>query len=352
MTNEYAGKKTNNELENPADFTSPEELYQRLVRTIGKYHPSDDITMIEKAYKIARDAHKDQKRKSGEPYIIHPLCVAIILADLEMDKETIASGLLHDVVEDTAMTLEDTTREFGSEVAFLVDGVTKLTQLSWDKDKVEIQAENLRKMFLAMARDIRVIIIKLADRLHNMRTGQFWKPEKQKEKARETLEIYAPIADRLGISRIKTELDDLSLRFLKPEVYQDLVEKVNLRKDAREQFVLEIVDDVRNHMMEAGISASVEGRVKHFFSIYKKMVNQDKTVDQIYDLFAVRIIVETVKDCYGALGVIHELYKPIPGRFKDYIAMPKPNMYQSLHTTLIGSTGQPFEIQILSLIHI
>ena len=346
MTNEYAGKKTNNELENPADFTSPEELYQRLVRTIGKYHPSDDITMIEKAYKIARDAHKDQKRKSGEPYIIHPLCVAIILADLEMDKETIASGLLHDVVEDTAMTLEDTTREFGSEVAFLVDGVTKLTQLSWDKDKVEIQAENLRKMFLAMARDIRVIIIKLADRLHNMRTGQFWKPEKQKEKARETLEIYAPIADRLGISRIKTELDDLSLRFLKPEVYYDLVEKVNLRKGAREQFVREIVDDVRNHMMEAGICASVEGRVKHFFSIYKKMVNQDKTVDQIYDLFAVRIIVETVKDCYGALGVIHELYKPIPGRFKDYIAMPKPNMYQSLHTTLIGSTGQPFEIQI------
>ncbi len=346
MTNEYAGKKTNNELENPADFTSPEELYQRLVQTIGKYHPSDDITMIEKAYKIARDAHKDQKRKSGEPYIIHPLCVAIILADLEMDKETIASGLLHDVVEDTAMTLEDTTREFGSEVAFLVDGVTKLTQLSWDKDKVEIQAENLRKMFLAMARDIRVIIIKLADRLHNMRTGQFWKPEKQKEKARETLEIYAPIADRLGISRIKTELDDLSLRFLKPEVYYDLVEKVNLRKGAREQFVREIVDDVRNHMMEAGICASVEGRVKHFFSIYKKMVNQDKTVDQIYDLFAVRIIVETVKDFYGPLVVIHELYKPIPGRFKDYIAMPKPNMYQSLHTTLIGSTGQPFEIQI------
>ena len=346
MANEHTDKKMNIELENPADFTSPEELYQKLIRTIRKYHPSDDISMIEKAYRIARDAHTGQKRKSGEPYIIHPLCVAIILADLEMDKETIASGLLHDVVEDTAMTLEDTTREFGSEVAFLVDGVTKLTQLSWDKDKVEIQAENLRKMFLAMARDIRVIIIKLADRLHNMRTGQFWKPEKQKEKARETLEIYAPIADRLGISRIKTELDDLSLRFLKPEVYQELVEKVNLRKDARERFVREIVDDVRNHMMEADITASVDGRVKHFFSIYKKMVNQDKTLDQIYDLFAVRIIVETVKDCYAALGVIHELYKPIPGRFKDYIAMPKPNMYQSLHTTLIGSTGQPFEIQI------
>ena len=225
MTNETTGKKMDIELENPADFTSPEELYQKLIRTIRKYHPSDDITMIQKAYKIATDAHKDQKRKSGEPYIIHPLCVAIILADLEMDKETIASGLLHDVVEDTAMTLEDTTREFGSEVAFLVDGVTKLTQLSWDKDKVEIQAENLRKMFLAMAKDIRVIIIKLADRLHNMRTGEFWKPAKQKEKARETLEIYAPIADRLGISRIKTELDDLSLRFLKPEVYHELVEK-------------------------------------------------------------------------------------------------------------------------------
>ncbi|NBH71318.1 bifunctional (p)ppGpp synthetase/guanosine-3',5'-bis(diphosphate) 3'-pyrophosphohydrolase [Clostridiaceae bacterium] len=346
MAKEHTDRKMNIELETPADFTSPEELYQKLIRTIRKYHPSDDISMIEKAYRIARDAHKDQKRKSGEPYIIHPLCVAIILADLEMDKETIASGLLHDVVEDTVMTLEDMTREFGSEVAFLVDGVTKLTQLSWDKDKVEIQAENLRKMFLAMARDIRVIIIKLADRLHNMRTGQFWKPEKQKEKARETLEIYAPIADRLGISRIKTELDDLSLRFLKPEVYQELVEKVNLRKDARERFVREIVDDVRNHMMEADITASVDGRVKHFFSIYKKMVNQDKTLDQIYDLFAVRIIVETVKDCYAALGVIHELYKPIPGRFKDYIAMPKPNMYQSLHTTLIGSTGQPFEIQI------
>jgi GTP pyrophosphokinase len=346
MANEHTDKKMNIELENPANFTSPEELYQKLIRTIRKYHPSDDISMIEKAYQIASKAHQDQKRKSGEPYIIHPLCVAIILADLEMDKETIASGLLHDVVEDTVMTLDDMTREFGSEVAFLVDGVTKLTQLSWDKDKVEIQAENLRKMFLAMARDIRVIIIKLADRLHNMRTGQFWKPEKQKEKARETLEIYAPIADRLGISRIKTELDDLSLRFLKPEVYADLVEKVNLRKDSREQFVQDIVDEVKNHMWEADIQATVDGRVKHFFSIYKKMVNQDKTIDQIYDLFAVRILVETVKDCYAALGVIHELYKPIPGRFKDYIAMPKPNMYQSLHTTLIGSTGQPFEIQI------
>ena len=333
-------------LEAPASFTSPETLYQEMINTIYRYHPSDDISLVEKAYRIARDSHKDQKRKSGEPYIIHPLCVAIILADLEMDKETIAAGLLHDVVEDTGMTLEELAKDFGSEVAFLVDGVTKLTQLSWDKDKVEIQAENLRKMFLAMAKDIRVIIIKLADRLHNMRTGQFWKPEKQKEKARETLEIYAPIADRLGISKIKIELDDLSLKFLKPEVYYDLVEKVNLRKESRDSFVQEIVEEVKNHMEEAGIEAAVGGRAKHFFSIYKKMVKQNKTLDQIYDLFAVRIMVETVKDCYAALGVIHEMYKPIPGRFKDYIAMPKPNMYQSLHTTLISSTGQPFEIQI------
>lgn len=346
MIQEPFNENREQELEAPASFTSPETLYQEMINTIYRYHPSDDITLVEKAYRVARDSHKDQKRKSGEPYIIHPLCVAIILADLEMDKETIAAGLLHDVVEDTGMTLEELSREFGSEVAFLVDGVTKLTQLSWDKDKVEIQAENLRKMFLAMAKDIRVIIIKLADRLHNMRTGQFWKPEKQKEKARETLEIYAPIADRLGISKIKIELDDLSLKFLKPEVYYDLVEKVNLRKDSRDAFVQEIVEEVKNHMAEAGIEATVGGRAKHFFSIYKKMVKQNKTLDQIYDLFAVRIMVGTVKDCYAALGVIHEMYKPIPGRFKDYIAMPKPNMYQSLHTTLISSTGQPFEIQI------
>ena len=346
MANEGTKEKLDIELEAPADFTSPEVLYQDLVKTIHKYHPSDDISMIEKAYKVAAEAHKDQKRKSGEPYIIHPLCVAIILADLEMDKETIAAGLLHDVVEDTVMTLDELTKEFGPEVAFLVDGITKLTQLNWDKDKVEIQAENLRKMFLAMAKDIRVIIVKLADRLHNMRTGQYWKPEKQKEKARETMEIYAPIADRLGISKIKIELDDLSLKFLKPEVYYDLVEKVDLRKDAREAFVQSIVDEVKAHLDEAGIEATVGGRVKHFFSIYKKMLKQNKTLDQIYDLFAVRIMVDTVKDCYAALGVIHEMYKPIPGRFKDYIAMPKQNMYQSLHTTLIGSTGQPFEIQI------
>ena len=346
MANEQTEKKMDIELENPADFTSPEELYKDLIRSIRKYHPSDDISLIEKAYKVAHEAHKDQKRKSGEPYIIHPLCVAIILADLEMDKETIAAGILHDVVEDTVMTLDELSKEFGPEVALLVDGVTKLTQLSWSKDKVEMQAENLRKMFLAMAKDIRVILIKLADRLHNMRTLQYMKPEKQKEKARETMEIYAPIAHRLGISKIKVELDDLSLKYLKPDVYYDLVDKVALRKSERQKFVNNIVSQVKQHMDDAGIKAQVDGRIKHFFSIYKKMVNQDKTIDQIYDLFAVRILVDTVKDCYAALGVIHEMYKPIPGRFKDYIAMPKPNMYQSLHTTLIGPNGQPFEIQI------
>ena len=334
------------ELEAPASFTSPEELYADLIRSIRRYHPSDDISMIEKAYRIADKAHANQKRKSGEPYIIHPLCVAIILADLEMDKETLAAAILHDVVEDTVMTLDELKGEFGDEVALLVDGVTKLTQLSWSADKVELQAENLRKMFLAMAKDIRVILIKLADRLHNMRTLQYQTPEKQKEKARETLDIYSPIAHRLGISKIKVELDDLSLKYLEPEVYYDLAEKISLRKEAREAFVDGIVQEVKSHMEASGIKAKVDGRVKHFFSIYRKMVNQNKTLDQIYDLFAVRIIVETVKDCYAALGVIHELYKPIPGRFKDYIAMPKPNMYQSLHTTLISSNGQPFEIQI------
>ena len=328
------------------DFTSPEEIYQELIKSVAKYHPSADLSMIEKAYKVAREAHKDQKRKSGEPYIIHPLCVAVILADLELDKETIVAGLLHDAVEDTWMTYEEVAKEFGEEVALLVDGVTKLGQLNYSKDKVEVQAENLRKMFLAMAKDIRVILIKLADRLHNMRTLQYMRPEKQQEKARETMDIYAPIAMRLGISKIKVELDDLSLKYLKPDVYYDLVEKVALRKSVREEFVGAIVKQVKKHMEDANIKAQVDGRVKHFFSIYKKMVNQDKTIDQIYDLFAVRIIVDTVKDCYAALGVIHEMYKPIPGRFKDYIAMPKANMYQSLHTTLIGPNGQPFEIQI------
>ena len=335
------------------EFQSPEQLYRDLVLRVQKYHPSDDTSLIEKAYHLAAKAHENQVRKSGEPYIIHPLCVAIVLADLEMDKETIAAGLLHDVIEDTIMTEGEITEQFGKDVALLVDGVTKLEQLqfsseSGDKtlDRFEMQAENLRKMFLAMAKDIRVIIIKLADRLHNMRTLKYKSPESQQRIARETMEIYSPIAQRLGISKIKVELDDLSLKYLEPEAYYDLVDKIAVRKSVREKYIQNIVDEVSEHIVNAGIKAQIDGRVKHFFSIYKKMKNQNKTIDQIYDLFAVRIIVDTVKDCYAALGVIHEMYKPIPGRFKDYIAMPKPNMYQSLHTTLIGNSGQPFEIQI------
>ena len=330
----------------PGDYEDPDQLFDMLIARIRKYHPSTDVSMIRKAYETAKKAHGDQCRKSGEPYIIHPLWVAIILADLEMDKETIAAGLLHDVVEDTRVSEDEIREMFGEEVSLLVDGVTKLGRLSYSSDKLEVQAENLRKMFLAMAKDIRVIIIKLADRLHNMRTLQFMTPEKQKEKAKETMDIYAPIAQRLGISKIKTELDDLALKYSQPEVFFDLVRQINARKTEREEFVEQIVKEVSAHMKNANIKAEVNGRVKHFFSIYRKMVNQDKTVDQIYDLFAVRIIVDSVKDCYAALGVIHELYTPIPGRFKDYIAMPKPNMYQSLHTTLMSSVGQPFEIQI------
>ncbi len=328
----------------PADFTAPEILYKELIDKIRSYHPSADITLVEKAYRIANDAHKEQLRKSGEPYIIHPLCVANILAELELDKESIIAGILHDVVEDTVLTTEQISSMFSEEIALLVDGVTKLTQLNMDK--VELQAENLRKMFLAMAKDIRVILIKLADRLHNMRTLKYMAPEKQKEKARETMDIYAPIAQRLGISKIKIELDDLSLKYLEPEVYKDLSEKITTKKSERQEYIDEIVEEVKEHIDEAGIQAKIDGRVKHFFSIYKKMVNQNKTLDQIYDLFAVRVLVDSVKDCYAVLGVIHEMYKPIPGRFKDYIAMPKPNMYQSLHTTLIGPQGTPFEIQI------
>jgi len=330
----------------PVGFTDPEDLYKKLIDTVYEYRPGTDISMIEKAYRLANDMHKDQKRKSGEPYIIHPLCVAITLAELELDKETIVAGILHDVVEDTDFTMEDVAREFSDEIALLVDGVTKLTQLNYDADKIELQAENLRKMFLAMAKDIRVIMIKLADRLHNQRTMQFQSPEKQKEKSRETMDIYAPLAQRLGISKIKIELDDLSLKYLEPEIYKELAEKIALRKSDREAFVSGIIDAVAEKISEYGIDAQIDGRIKHFFSIYKKMKNQNKTLDQIYDLFAVRVLVEDVKDCYAVLGILHEMYIPIPGRFKDYIAMPKPNMYQSLHTTLIGPNGTPFEIQI------
>ena len=345
-----------NNIKNIKEFTSPDELYQELIASIRKYHPSADISLVEKAYRVAYDSHEGQMRKSGEPYIIHPLSVAIILAELELDKETIAAGLLHDVLEDTIMTEQEMEEQFGKEVVLLVDGVTKLQHLHFtdniknpkDKnaDRLEMQAENLRKMFLAMAKDIRVIMIKLADRLHNMRTLKHQSKEGQQRIARETQEIYCPIAQRLGISRIKIELDDLSLKYLNPEAYYDLVEKVAVRKDTREEYINSLVEMVREQVVEAGVEAEISGRAKHFFSIYKKMVNQDKTIDQIYDLFAIRVIVDSIKDCYAVLGIMHEKYIPLPGRFKDYIAMPKANMYQSLHTTLIGPSGTPFEIQI------
>ena len=345
-----------NNIKNIKEFTSPDELYQELIASIRKYHPSADISLVEKAYRVAYDSHEGQMRKSGEPYIIHPLSVAIILAELELDKETIAAGLLHDVLEDTIMTEQEMEEQFGKEVVLLVDGVTKLKHLHFtdniknpkDKnaDRLEMQAENLRKMFLAMAKDIRVIMIKLADRLHNMRTLKHQSKEGQQRIARETQEIYCPIAQRLGISRIKIELDDLSLKYLNPEAYYDLVEKVAVRKDTREEYINSLVEMVRQQVVEAGVEAEISGRAKHFFSIYKKMVNQDKTIDQIYDLFAIRVIVDSIKDCYAVLGIMHEKYIPLPGRFKDYIAMPKANMYQSLHTTLIGPSGTPFEIQI------
>lgn len=327
----------------------PDQIYNDLIETMKKYHPSEDFSLIEKAFHLAKNAHLEQVRKSGEPYIIHPLAVAKILAELELDKESIVAGILHDVVEDTIYTKADIAEMFNDEIALLVEGVTKLTAISYDTDKEDLQAENYRKMFLAMAKDIRVILIKLADRLHNMRTLKFMPPHKQKEKAKETLNIYAPLAHRLGISKIKVELEDLSFRYLHEEAYYDLVAKIAERRDARIDKVERIVSTLKAELEKVNIEATVEGRPKHFFSIYKKMVNQGKDLDQIYDLYAVRAVVSSVKDCYGVLGVIHELYKPIPGRFKDYIAMPKPNMYQSLHTTLMGPEGYPFEIQIRTI---
>ena len=311
-----------------------EELYKELIDKMNTYHPTKEFDMIEKAYRLAVEAHKDQKRKSGEPYIIHPLKVAYILAELELDKESITAGILHDTIEDTPYTYDDIANLFNVEVANLVDGVTKLGKLSYTT-KEEMQAENYRKMFMAMAKDIRVILIKLADRLHNMRTLNYMTEAKQREKAQETIDIYAPLAHRLGISKIRTEMEDLCFKYLNPDAYSDLKEKIERKQIEREAFVKSIVNDLKQRMEQAGIKGKVEGRSKHYFSIYKKMVNQKKTLDQIYDLFAVRAIVDTVQDCYGVLGVVHTMYTPMPGRFKDYIAMPKPNMYQSLHNTLI-----------------
>ena len=317
-----------------------------LVEKVKKYDLNCNFALLEKAYSVSKAAHEGQQRISGEPYIIHPVEVAVILADMELDCTAIIAGLLHDTIEDTTCTYECLKTDFGMEIADLVDGVTKLGKIPFTT-KQEQQVENLRKMFMAMAKDIRVILIKLADRLHNMRTLRYMSSDKQIEKATETLEIYAPLAHRLGMSKIKWELEDICLRYLDPKGYYDLVEKIATKRKQREAYIENIVNTLKEKISDLGIENSqIDGRPKHFYSIYSKMVNQNKTLEQIYDLFAFRIIVNSVKDCYAVLGLVHELYKPMPGRFKDYIAMPKPNMYQSLHTTLIGPEGQPFEVQI------
>ena len=316
-----------------------------IIERVRSYQSESAVPVLEKAFATAVKAHDGQHRISGEDYIHHPLGVARILADLQIDADSIAAALLHDVVEDTTITLEQLEKEFGKEIAILVDGVTKLSRIEY-KSKEEQQMENYRKMFLAMAKDIRVVLIKLADRLHNMRTLKPMAPEKQKRIARETLEIFAPLANRLGISNIKWELEDLSFRYLEPERYYELVDQVRQKRQEREAIIAEAMLVLRDKLQEVEIHAETEGRPKHFYSIYKKMQKDRKELSEIYDLSAVRILVDSVKDCYGALGIVHTLWKPIPNRFKDFIAVPKSNMYQSLHTTVIGTQGQPLEIQI------
>lgn len=319
--------------------------FRHLIDTIHSYLPQADCEDVTKAYHTAEEAHKEQHRVSGETYILHPLAVAQILADMKIDTTTITAALLHDVVEDTACTLEDLRNEFGREVAFLVDGVTKLSRLNY-RTKEDQQLNSMRKMFLAMAKDVRVVVIKLADRLHNMRTLRYMRSDKQKRIAQETLEIFAPLAHRLGIFNIKWELEDLSFRYLEPDKYYDLVDQMKQKRHVREEIVNESIDVLKKALDDAHIHCEINGRPKHFYSIYKKMKKDNRDFSQVYDLFAIRVIVDDVKDCYGVLGIVHSLWKPLPYRFKDYIAMPKPNNYQSLHTTVIGTRGQPVEIQI------
>ena len=323
-------------------YISVDELVER----IRKYHPEDDMELVRRAYAFAEKAHAHQVRKSGDPYFCHPCAVAVILADLMLDASTIAAGLLHDCVEDCeGVTSELIGQEFGQEIELLVDGVTKLNQLDFSS-REEAKAETLRKMFLAMAKDIRVVLIKLADRLHNMRTLKFKTPDRQRAIAQETLDIYAPLAHRLGVYTIKWELEDLSLRYLDPDAFYELVRLVGMKRAEREQLIAQVTQELKTKLYEAGIhKCEIDGRPKHFYSIYKKMKNQNKTFDQINDLLAVRVLVNTTTECYHALGVVHTIWPQVPGRFKDYISVPKANMYQSLHTTVVNQ-GRPFEVQI------
>lgn len=327
------------------EFKDKDVEFKHLIDTIHSYLPKAKCDDVTKAYQLAEEAHKDQRRVSGEPYILHPLAVAQILADMKIDTTTITASLLHDVVEDTSYTLDDLKKMFGKEVAFFVDGVTKLSRLNY-RTKEDQQLNSMRKMFLAMAKDVCVVVIKLADRLHNMRTLRYMRSDKQKRIAQETLEIFAPLAHRLGIFNIKWELEDLSFRYLEPDKYYDLVDQMKQKRHVREEIVNEAIDVLKKALDEAHIHCEINGRPKHFYSIYKKMKKDNRDLSQVYDLFAIRVIVDDVKDCYGVLGIVHSLWKPLPYRFKDYIAMPKPNNYQSLHTTVIGTRGQPVEIQI------
>ena len=321
------------------------ERYHALEEKVGVYTPNLDTRLLFDAFTFADSAHKGQLRKSGEPYIIHPLAVAEIVADLELDVDSVIAALLHDCIEDTQATHQDIAKKFGEPVAALVEGVTKLTRVQWTS-KEEEQSENLRKMFMAMAQDIRVILIKVCDRLHNMRTMEYQSPRKQREKSLETMEIYAPIAHRLGMQKLKWELEDLSLRYLDPVGYKEIEDQLADRSSAHEEFLASIQHRIQQRLSQEGIHCTVYGRVKHIYSIYRKMYAQNKTLDEIFDLYAFRVIVDDIPECYNVLGCIHDMFKPVLGRFKDYIGTPKPNMYQSLHTTVIGREGIPFEVQI------